>query len=71
MAANYWESTHHKNWLFAKDELAARRRQLESDNAEVVQMFTLPETRHLYIFFNQREPTPGLPSPPISCCSPG
>lgn len=60
MAANYWESTHHKNWLFAKDELAARRRQLESDNAEVVHMFTLPETRHLYIFFNQREAAPVL-----------
>lgn len=66
MAANYWESTHHKNWLFTKEELAARRRQLESDNAEVVQMFTLPETRHLYIFFNQRETPTLLPPCPSS-----
>lgn len=55
MSANYWESTHHKHWLFTKDQLASMRRKLGADNAEIVQTFGLPETRHLYIYFNQRE----------------
>lgn len=55
MSANYWESTHHKHWLFTKDQLASMRRKLGTDNAEIVQTFTLPEMRHLYIYFNQRE----------------
>ena len=55
MSANYWESTHHKHWLFTKDQLASMRRKLGTDNADIVQTFTLPEIRHLYIYFNQRE----------------
>lgn len=68
MSANYWESTHHKHWLFTKEELASMRRKLATDNADIVQTFTLPEIRHLYIYFNQRKPSP-LPSSPPSADS--
>ncbi|KAJ0164691.1 RNA polymerase II holoenzyme cyclin-like subunit [Colletotrichum tanaceti] len=54
MAANYWESTQRRFWLFPKDELQAVRQKLEDDNAELVQMFPLPQPRHLAIFFNQQ-----------------
>ncbi|KAK1959958.1 cyclin domain-containing protein [Colletotrichum eremochloae] len=54
MAANYWESTQRRFWLFSKDELQAVRQKLEDDNAELVQMFPLPQPRHLAIFFNQQ-----------------
>ncbi|SPO05292.1 related to cyclin homolog UME3 [Cephalotrichum gorgonifer] len=54
MSANYWESSQYKHWLFTKEELASMRQKLESENAETVQMFTLPEWRHLYIYFNQQ-----------------
>jgi cyclin C len=54
MAANYWESSQRRHWQFTKDELAAMRQKLEDDNAELVQMFPLPQLRHLNIYFNQR-----------------
>lgn len=55
MSANYWESTQRRHWLFTKDQLNAMRAKLEEDNAELGRMFPLPQPRHLYIFFNQRE----------------
>jgi cyclin C len=55
MAANYWESTQRRNWLFTKDQLNGMRSKLEEDNADLVRMFTLPQPRHLSIFFNQRK----------------
>lgn len=54
MAANYWDSTQRKHWLFTKDQLSGMRQKLEDDNAELVRMFPLPQTRHLAIYFNQR-----------------
>lgn len=64
MSANYWESTQRRHWLFTKDQLNTMRTKLEEDNAELVRMFTLPQPRHLSIFFNQREAFV-----PISCPS--
>ncbi|KAI0010624.1 cyclin-C [Xylariaceae sp. FL0662B] len=54
MAANYWESTQRRCWQFSKDELAQMRQDLEEREQALVQMFPLPQTRHLYIFFNQQ-----------------
>lgn len=55
MAANYWESTQRKYWQFTKEQLASLRSKLEEDNAELVRMFPLPQTRHLNIYFNLRK----------------
>ncbi|KAI6350667.1 RNA polymerase II holoenzyme cyclin-like subunit [Pyricularia grisea] len=52
MAANFWESTQRRNWLFTKEELAARRQQLENEDPSLVTMYPLPEWRHLYNYFN-------------------
>lgn len=60
MSANYWVSTHRNHWIFPKDELATMRQKLERENSDLVQMFTLPEARHLYIYFNQRKASPTL-----------
>jgi cyclin C len=57
MSANFWNSTQRRFWLFTKDELAAVRNKLEADNNEIVQMFPLPQARHLFIYFNQRWPS--------------
>ncbi|KAK3397106.1 cyclin-like protein [Sordaria brevicollis] len=54
MAANYWESTQRKHWLFTKDELAAMRAKLEAEDPNLVASFPLPQLRHLNIYFNQR-----------------
>ncbi|PKS13081.1 hypothetical protein jhhlp_000422 [Lomentospora prolificans] len=54
MSANYWVSTHHNHWVFPKDQLASMRQKLEKENSDLVQTFSLPETRHLYIYFNQQ-----------------
>jgi cyclin-C len=54
MAANYWESTQRRNWQFTKEQLAAMRQKLEDEEQSLVQMFPLPQIRHLNIFFNQR-----------------
>lgn len=55
MAANYWESTQRRHWQFSKDELAEMREKLEESEQSLVQMFPLPQRRHLNIYFNQRE----------------
>ncbi|GAB1313379.1 RNA polymerase II holoenzyme cyclin-like subunit [Madurella fahalii] len=54
MAANYWESTQRRFWQFTKDELAATRQRLEDEDPNLVQMFPLPQLRHLNIYFNQQ-----------------
>ncbi|KAL2018522.1 hypothetical protein VTK56DRAFT_734 [Thermocarpiscus australiensis] len=54
MAANYWESTQRRFWQFTKDELAAIRQRLEEEDPGLVQMFPLPQLRHLNIYFNQQ-----------------
>lgn len=55
MAANYWESTQRRHWQFSKDELSQLREKLEESEQSLVQMFPLPQLRHLSIYFNQRE----------------
>ncbi|KAK1754349.1 cyclin-like protein [Echria macrotheca] len=54
MACNYWDSTQRRHWQFTKDELAAMRQKLEDEEASLVQMFPLPQLRHLNIHFNQQ-----------------
>jgi len=54
MAANYWESTQRKHWQFTKDDLAGMRQRLDDEDPALVQMFPLPQLRHLNIYFNQR-----------------
>lgn len=54
MAANYWESTQRKHWQFTKHDLAALRQRLDDEDPGLVQMFPLPQLRHLNIYFNQR-----------------
>ncbi|KAI1821701.1 cyclin domain-containing protein [Xylaria intraflava] len=54
MAANYWDSTQRRHWQFSKDELAQMREALEESEQNLVQMFPLPQLRHLSIYFNQQ-----------------
>ncbi|RYP68008.1 hypothetical protein DL771_006931 [Monosporascus sp. 5C6A] len=54
MAANYWESTQRRFWQFSKDELAEMRAKLENEESSLIQMFTLPQWRHLNIYINQQ-----------------
>nr|Q2GVK1.2 RecName: Full=RNA polymerase II holoenzyme cyclin-like subunit [Chaetomium globosum CBS 148.51] len=54
MAANYWESTQRKHWQFTKQDLAAIRQRLDDEDPGLVQMFPLPQLRHLNIYFNQQ-----------------
>ncbi|KAK0704919.1 cyclin-C [Lasiosphaeris hirsuta] len=54
MAANYWESTQRRHWQFTKDELVTMRQKLEDEEAGLVQMYPLPQLRHLNIYFNQQ-----------------
>jgi cyclin C len=56
MAASFWESTQRRFWIFTKDELERVREKLREDEQSLVQLFPLPEWRHLSIYFNQREP---------------
>ncbi|KAI0137163.1 cyclin-C [Xylariales sp. AK1849] len=54
MAASFWESTQRRFWLFSKDELEQIRDKLKEDDQKLVQMFPLPEWRHMSIYFNQQ-----------------
>ncbi|KAI1320756.1 RNA polymerase II holoenzyme cyclin-like subunit [Xylariaceae sp. FL0255] len=54
MAANYWESTQRRHWQFSKDELAQMREKLEESEQSLVQMYGLPQQRHLSIYFNSQ-----------------
>ncbi|CAJ2510719.1 Uu.00g063440.m01.CDS01 [Anthostomella pinea] len=54
MAANYWESTQRRFWQFSKDELAQMREKLEDSEQNLVQMYPLPQRRHLNIYINQQ-----------------
>ncbi|ORY64223.1 cyclin-C [Pseudomassariella vexata] len=54
MAASFWESTQRRFWIFSKEQLAELREKLEDDEHNLVQMFPLPEWRHLSIYFNQQ-----------------
>ncbi|KAL1879103.1 hypothetical protein VTK73DRAFT_7327 [Phialemonium thermophilum] len=54
MAANYWASTQRRCWQFTKDQLASMRNKLEEEDPGLVQMYPLPQQRHLNIYFNQQ-----------------
>ncbi|EMR69496.1 RNA polymerase II holoenzyme cyclin-like subunit [Eutypa lata] len=54
MAANYWESTQRRFWQFSKEELAQMREKLQNEEYNLIQMFTLPQSRHLNIYINQQ-----------------
>jgi deoxyribodipyrimidine photolyase len=55
MAANYWESTQRRNWQFTREQLEDLRQKLEDEEQNLVQMYPLPQLRHLSIYFNQRK----------------
>ena len=55
MAANYWESTQRRNWQYTREQLADVRKKLEEEEPNLVQMYPLPQIRHMSIYFNQRE----------------
>ncbi|KAI1851642.1 hypothetical protein JX266_003104 [Neoarthrinium moseri] len=54
MAASFWQSTQRRFWIFSKDELEQIRGKLREEDQGLVQMFPLPEWRHLSIYFNQQ-----------------
>ncbi|KAM3065225.1 RNA polymerase II holoenzyme cyclin-like subunit [Clarireedia jacksonii] len=54
MAANYWESTQRKYWQFTREQLEDLRSKLEDEDQNLVQMYPLPQLRHLSIYFNQQ-----------------
>lgn len=62
MAANYWESTQRRHWQFTRQQLEDLRKKLEDEDQNLVQMYPLPQVRHLSIYFNQR-------MPPLYFCS--
>ncbi len=57
MAANYWSSTQRRFWQFGKDELEEMRQDIEANEQSLVQLFPLPQVRHLNIYINQRKAT--------------
>lgn len=54
MAANYWESTQRRHWQFTRQQLDDLRKKLEDEDQNLVQMYPLPQLRHLSIYFNQQ-----------------
>ncbi|RQM06012.1 hypothetical protein DH86_00002574, partial [Scytalidium sp. 3C] len=54
MAANYWESTQRRYWQFTREQLDSLRKKLEEEDQNLVQMYALPQIRHLSIYFNQQ-----------------
>ncbi|TAQ85559.1 hypothetical protein B7494_g6102 [Chlorociboria aeruginascens] len=54
MAANYWESTQRRYWQFTREQLEDLRQKLEDEDQNLVQMYALPQLRHLSIYFNQQ-----------------
>ncbi|KAL1607803.1 RNA polymerase II holoenzyme cyclin-like subunit [Paraconiothyrium brasiliense] len=51
MASSYWESTQKKFWTFTKPQLALERKRLEDSERNLVNMYPLPDRRHLSIYF--------------------
>lgn len=54
MASSYWESTQRKFWTFTKQELAHERKKIEESERNLVNMYPLPDRRHLSIYFYHR-----------------
>ncbi|CBX92541.1 hypothetical protein IAQ61_006063 [Plenodomus lingam] len=51
MASSYWESTQRKFWTFTKQELATERKKIEDSERNIVNLYPLPDRRHLSIYF--------------------
>jgi cyclin C len=54
MASSYWESTQRKFWTFTKQQLAFERKKIEEPERNLVNMYPLPDRRHLSIYFYHR-----------------
>lgn len=54
MASNYWESTQRKFWTFTKQQLALERKKIEESERNLVNLYPLPDRRHLSIYFYHR-----------------
>lgn len=55
MASSYWESTQRKFWTFTKQQLALERKKVEESERNLVNLYPLPDRRHLSIYFHNRE----------------
>ncbi|KAJ4296454.1 RNA polymerase II holoenzyme cyclin-like subunit [Kalmusia sp. IMI 367209] len=51
MASTWWESTQRKFWTFKKPQLVLERKRLEESERNLVNMYPLPDRRHLSIYF--------------------
>ncbi|KAH8727641.1 cyclin-like protein [Phaeosphaeriaceae sp. PMI808] len=51
MASSYWESTQRKFWTFTKQQLAQERKRIEDAERNLVNLYPLPDRRHLSIYF--------------------
>ncbi|KAH7414123.1 cyclin-like protein [Phaeosphaeria sp. MPI-PUGE-AT-0046c] len=51
MASSYWESTQRKFWTFTKQQLAQERKKMEEAERNLVNLYPLPDRRHLSIYF--------------------
>lgn len=51
MASSYWDSTQRKFWTFSKQQLAFERKKIEESDRNLVNMYPLPDRRHLSIYF--------------------
>lgn len=56
MAANFWDSTQAKHWMFTKPELDEMRKELDRASQAIINKYALPERRLMNIYFQQREP---------------
>ncbi|KAF2796230.1 C/H/G cyclin [Melanomma pulvis-pyrius CBS 109.77] len=51
MTSTYWESTQRKFWTFTKQQLALERKKIEEAERNLVNLYPLPDKRHLSIYF--------------------
>lgn len=54
MSSSYWESTQRKFWTFTKQELALERKRMEDAERNLVNLYPLPDRRHMSIYFSHR-----------------
>ncbi|KAF1944461.1 C/H/G cyclin [Clathrospora elynae] len=54
MASSYWESTQRKFWTFTKQQLAQERMKIEESERNLVNLYPLPDRRHLSIYFSHQ-----------------
>ncbi|KPI38496.1 RNA polymerase II holoenzyme cyclin-like subunit [Cyphellophora attinorum] len=54
MAANYWESSQHQNWLFTRASLADIRDDLDNSYKTLVTQHPYPDRRLMFIFLRDR-----------------